>query len=72
MHVPQQKPCIPIWVIGGSKQSQLRRAARWDGAVIGGSPEELHRRKDAIEALRSSALSLDIITEGGSGPPHIL
>ena len=69
MHVPQQKPRIPIWVIGGSKQSQLRRAARWDGAVIGGKPEELRARKATIEALRSSPSSLDIITEGET-PPH--
>ncbi len=67
-HMPQQQPRIPMWVVGGPKQSQLRRAARWDGAVIGGSPEELHERKDAIEALRSSPSSLDIITEGET--PH--
>ncbi|GHO82374.1 LLM class flavin-dependent oxidoreductase [Dictyobacter formicarum] len=67
-YTPQQKPRIPIWVIGGSKQSQLRRAARWDGAVIGGTPEELRVRKAAIEALRSSSSSLDIITEGETPP----
>lgn len=63
-HVPRQKPRIPIWVIGGPKQSQLRRAARWDGAVIGGGPEEVRERKAAIEALRTGSLPLDIITEG--------
>jgi alkanesulfonate monooxygenase SsuD/methylene tetrahydromethanopterin reductase-like flavin-dependent oxidoreductase (luciferase family) len=67
-HAPRQKPRIPVWVIGGPKQSQLRRAARWDGAVIGGNPEELHERKAAIEALRTSPSSLDIITEGET--PH--
>ena len=67
-HMPQQKPRIPIWVVGGPKKSQLRRAARWYGAVIGGSPEELHERKAAIEALRSSPSSLDIIIEGET--PH--
>jgi alkanesulfonate monooxygenase SsuD/methylene tetrahydromethanopterin reductase-like flavin-dependent oxidoreductase (luciferase family) len=67
-HVPRQKPRIPIWVIGGPKQSQLRRAALWDGAVIGGSPEELHERKAAIEALRTHSAPLDIITEGETPP----
>ncbi len=67
-HTPQQQPRIPIWVIGGPKQSQLRRAARWDGAVIGGSPEELRERKAAIEALRTNPSPLDIITEGET--PH--
>jgi alkanesulfonate monooxygenase SsuD/methylene tetrahydromethanopterin reductase-like flavin-dependent oxidoreductase (luciferase family) len=67
-HMPLQKPHIPLWVIGGPKQSQLRRAARWDGAVINGSPEELRERKAAIEALRTSPLSFDIITEGET--PH--
>jgi alkanesulfonate monooxygenase SsuD/methylene tetrahydromethanopterin reductase-like flavin-dependent oxidoreductase (luciferase family) len=55
-HTPLQKPRIPIWVIGGPKQSQLRRAARWDGAVINGSPAELRERKAAIEALRPAGL----------------
>jgi alkanesulfonate monooxygenase SsuD/methylene tetrahydromethanopterin reductase-like flavin-dependent oxidoreductase (luciferase family) len=67
-HAPLQKPRIPIWVIGGPKQSQLRRAARWDGAVIGGSPEELRERKAAIGALRTSPMPLDIITEGETFP----
>lgn len=67
-YTPQQKPRIPIWVVGGPKQRQLQRAARWDGAVIGGSPEELRARKAAIEALRSSSVPLDIITEGETPP----
>ena len=67
-HIPKQKPRIPIWVVGGPKQSQLRRAARWDGAVIDGNPEELRERKAAIETLRTSPSTLDIITEGET--PH--
>ena len=67
-HKPEQPPRIPIWVIGGAKQSQIRRAARWDGAVIGGSPTELRERKTAIEALRDSPVPLDIITEGETPP----
>ena len=67
-HASLQKPRIPIWVIGGSKQSQLHRAARWDGAVISGSPKELQERKAAIEVLRTSSSPLDIITEGETPP----
>src|ERR1035438_6718204 len=67
-HASLQKPRIPIWVVGGSKQSQLHRAARWDGAVIGGSPKELQERKAAIEVLRTSSSPLDIITEGETPP----
>jgi alkanesulfonate monooxygenase SsuD/methylene tetrahydromethanopterin reductase-like flavin-dependent oxidoreductase (luciferase family) len=67
-HAPQQKPRIPLWVIGGPKQSQIHRAARFDGAVINGNPEELRERKAAIEALRTSSLPLDIITEGETPP----
>ncbi len=67
-HAPLQKPRIPIWVVGGPKQSQLHRAARWDGAVIGGSPEDLQERKAAIEVLRTSSSPLDIITEGETPP----
>jgi len=67
-HTSLQKPRIPIWVVGGSKQSQLHRAAQWDGAVISGSPKELQERKAAIEVLRTSSLPLDIITEGETPP----
>lgn len=67
-HTSQQKPRIPLWVIGGPKQSQIRRAARFDGAVINGKPEELRQRKAAIEALRTSSSSFDIITEGETPP----
>jgi alkanesulfonate monooxygenase SsuD/methylene tetrahydromethanopterin reductase-like flavin-dependent oxidoreductase (luciferase family) len=67
-HQPLQKPRIPIWVIGGAKQSQLHRAARWDGAVISGTPEELQKRKIAIEKLRSSTTMLDIVVEGETPP----
>ena len=67
-HTPLQKPRIPVWVIGGPKQTQLRRAARWDGAVINGSPAELRERRAAIEALRTSPVPLDIITEGETPP----
>jgi len=59
-----QQPRIPIWVVGGEKQTQLRRAARWDGAMIQGTPEEIRTRKENILRLRTSGEPLDIITEG--------
>jgi alkanesulfonate monooxygenase SsuD/methylene tetrahydromethanopterin reductase-like flavin-dependent oxidoreductase (luciferase family) len=67
-HTPLQKPRIPIWVIGGPKQRQLRRAARWDGAVVNGTPDELRERIAAIQVLRTSSNALDIIIEGET--PH--
>ncbi|QBD79582.1 LLM class flavin-dependent oxidoreductase [Ktedonosporobacter rubrisoli] len=68
-HQPLQKPRIPIWVVGGPKQTQLRRAARWDGAVVTNSDktlgaETLRERKAAILALRTSDRPLEFITEG--------
>ncbi len=71
-HRPLQKPRIPIWVVGGPRQSQLRRAARWDGAVIAGNPAELYERRHLIEALRSSSAMLDIVTEGETPPDDAL
>ncbi len=63
-----QKPRIPIWVVGGPKSSQLRRAARWDGAVIDNKPEVIRERKAAIEAIRTDPAPLDIIVEGETPP----
>lgn len=60
---PVQSPRIPIWVVGGSKNSQIRRAARWDGALVGGTPAEIAERKRLIEAQRTATTPLDIITE---------
>ncbi len=61
---PLQEPRIPIWVVGGEKQTQIRRAARWDGAMIQGTPEEIRTRKTAILQIRETSAPLDIITEG--------
>ena len=38
---PVQQPRIPIW-IGGDSQAAYRRAARWDGWVIGTIDEQMH------------------------------
>jgi len=61
---PAQKPRIPIWVVGGSKNSQIRRAARWDGVMIHSTAAEIRERKAVIEQQRTSATPLEIITEG--------
>ncbi len=67
-HAPAQRPRVPIWVVGGAKQTQLRRAARWDGAVVGGTADEVRERRASIEALRTTGAPLDIITEGETPP----
>lgn len=60
---PLQKPRVPIWVVGGEKQNQLRRAARWDGAKVQGTPVEIRERKAAIECLRTVSTPLEMIIE---------
>lgn len=69
---PLQSPRIPIWVVGGDKKTQLRRAARWDGAMIQGTPAEVRTRRLHIESLRDAA-PLEVITEEetpGDDPAH--
>lgn len=61
---PLQTPRIPIWVHGSEKQSQLLRAARWDGVKINGTPIQIQKDRQAIMAYRDTAAPLDIITEG--------
>jgi alkanesulfonate monooxygenase SsuD/methylene tetrahydromethanopterin reductase-like flavin-dependent oxidoreductase (luciferase family) len=65
-HTPAQQPRIPIWVVGGEKNSQMRRAARWDGAMMQGTPDEIRQRIDLIQARRTLTTPLDIITEGST------
>ncbi|WP_126594656.1 LLM class flavin-dependent oxidoreductase [Dictyobacter aurantiacus] len=61
---PLQRPRIPIWVHGSDKQSQLRRAARWDGVKLSGTADQIQQARQTIMAQRTTAAPLDIITEG--------
>lgn len=66
-HKPLQQPRIPIWVVDSGKASQLRRAVRWDGALMSGKPEEVRQRKELIASRRDTPF--DIIVEGET-PAH--
>ena len=82
---PVQQPRIPIW-IGGAypNPSPLRRAARWDGAVLypaaePGSatdseqpltPQQVAAIRDFIDAHRTSPGPFDIIAGGPRRGPN--
>ncbi|HEV2526947.1 MAG TPA: LLM class flavin-dependent oxidoreductase [Thermomicrobiales bacterium] len=59
-----QRPAIPVWVVGGKAGSQIRRAAKRDGAIVASDPDEIRERVAAVRALRDPGRPLDIIVEG--------
>ncbi len=74
--VPVQRPRIPIW-IGGESPAALRRAARWDGWIIGGvnqdgtmakTPDDVSDKLARIGQQRSSTAPFDVAMTGYSQP----
>jgi probable F420-dependent oxidoreductase len=77
-HIPQpvQRPRIPVW-IGGESKPAMRRAARWDGWIIGAAspevkmiktPEQLADQVAYIRQHRTRDEAFDIAIDGISGP----
>lgn len=74
--LPVQRPRLPIW-IGGDSNPALRRAARWDGWVIGAvneqgemvkPPERLAEQVAYIQAHRREDGPFDVAMSGCSAP----
>jgi alkanesulfonate monooxygenase SsuD/methylene tetrahydromethanopterin reductase-like flavin-dependent oxidoreductase (luciferase family) len=73
---PVQQPRIPVW-IGGESKPAARRAARWDGWIIGTSspdgktgktPEQLVADLEWMKSERSDDATFDVGVIGSSEP----
>jgi alkanesulfonate monooxygenase SsuD/methylene tetrahydromethanopterin reductase-like flavin-dependent oxidoreductase (luciferase family) len=59
-----QQPRVPIWVTGGDKRTQIQRAARWDGVIMPGTPQDIQHLLEDITQLRSDGRPFEVIVEG--------
>jgi alkanesulfonate monooxygenase SsuD/methylene tetrahydromethanopterin reductase-like flavin-dependent oxidoreductase (luciferase family) len=69
---PVKRPRPPVW-IGGDSRAALRRAARWDGWIIGSvdensrtvkTPEQLAAQVAAIRQQRTTDSDFDVAVDG--------
>ncbi len=74
--LPLQEPRIPIW-IGGESKPALRRAANWDGWIVGTIDENCRVNKTAeqlaeeinyIQQHRTATTPFDVAINGASRP----
>lgn len=74
--LPMQRPRMPIWV-GGESRPALRRAAHWDGWIIGGvnqagqmttTPQQLGEKLDYIRQQRPELAMFDVALTGQTQP----